>query len=233
MNCRLLLFGHNETAPTTPAIASFQQQTSPNVSMLPNTNLAAKLPAVQHQPPRYFSVKDQHLLKPPHAMQSQGRPSGPPRRPRPAAPAARPRARPRQPPLSRCSVVVRAPRVGRRRARVARPRARLLPLRARPPRESSRPLAPSPPLPLTHASARRSRTAGPRRGPTTATRRRTRRPTPPTTATCAGALPAFRVAPFQSASRTSLCGYRTEDVQLEKNDRIYFGLFRALLAGLD
>ncbi|XP_026331476.1 serine/threonine-protein kinase SIK3 isoform X2 [Hyposmocoma kahamanoa] len=47
------------------------QQTSPNVSMLPNTNLAAKLPAVQHQPPRYFSVKDQHLLKPPHAMQSQ------------------------------------------------------------------------------------------------------------------------------------------------------------------
>lgn len=48
---------------------------SPNhcnpVSMLPNTNLAAKLPAVQHQPPRYFSVKDQHLLKPPHAMQNQ------------------------------------------------------------------------------------------------------------------------------------------------------------------
>ncbi|CAB3233490.1 unnamed protein product [Arctia plantaginis] len=51
--------------------AHFNQQTSPNVSMLPNTNLAAKLPAVQHQPPRYFSVKDQHLLKPPHAMQSQ------------------------------------------------------------------------------------------------------------------------------------------------------------------
>ncbi|XP_075988621.1 uncharacterized protein LOC142984746 isoform X1 [Anticarsia gemmatalis] len=51
--------------------AHFNQQASPNVSMLPNTNLAAKLPAVQHQPPRYFSVKDQHLLKPPHAMQSQ------------------------------------------------------------------------------------------------------------------------------------------------------------------
>lgn len=49
-----------------------QQQASPNVSMLPNTNLAAKLPAVQHQPPRYFSVKDHHLLKPPHAMQTQG-----------------------------------------------------------------------------------------------------------------------------------------------------------------
>ncbi|XP_053621743.1 serine/threonine-protein kinase par-1 isoform X5 [Plodia interpunctella] len=41
------------------------------VSLLPNTDLAGKLPAVQHQPPRYFSVKDQHLLKPPHAMQTQ------------------------------------------------------------------------------------------------------------------------------------------------------------------
>ncbi|XP_022824126.1 uncharacterized protein LOC111354778 isoform X2 [Spodoptera litura] len=51
--------------------AHFNQQVSPNVSLLPNTNLAAKLPAVQHQPPRYFSVKDQHLLKPPHAMQTQ------------------------------------------------------------------------------------------------------------------------------------------------------------------
>ncbi|XP_050557724.1 uncharacterized protein LOC118280259 isoform X5 [Spodoptera frugiperda] len=51
--------------------AHFNQQASPNVSLLPNTNLAAKLPAVQHQPPRYFSVKDQHLLKPPHAMQTQ------------------------------------------------------------------------------------------------------------------------------------------------------------------
>ncbi|XP_068621729.1 serine/threonine-protein kinase par-1 [Battus philenor] len=50
--------------------AHFSQQASPNVSLLPNTNLAAKLPAVQHQPPRYFSVKDQHLLKPPHAMQT-------------------------------------------------------------------------------------------------------------------------------------------------------------------
>ncbi|KPJ17414.1 Serine/threonine-protein kinase SIK3, partial [Papilio machaon] len=50
--------------------AHFNQQASPNVSLLPNTNLAAKLPAVQHQPPRYFSVKDQHLLKPPHAMQT-------------------------------------------------------------------------------------------------------------------------------------------------------------------
>ncbi|XP_012549780.1 serine/threonine-protein kinase par-1 isoform X5 [Bombyx mori] len=51
--------------------AQFNPQASPDVSLLPNTNLAAKLPAVQHQPARYFSVKDQHLLKPPHAMQSQ------------------------------------------------------------------------------------------------------------------------------------------------------------------
>nr|XP_034827745.1 serine/threonine-protein kinase par-1-like [Maniola hyperantus] len=41
------------------------------VSLLPNTNLAAKLPAVQHQPPRYCSVKH-HLLKPPVVMQAQG-----------------------------------------------------------------------------------------------------------------------------------------------------------------
>ncbi|XP_028160216.1 uncharacterized protein LOC114352724 isoform X4 [Ostrinia furnacalis] len=49
--------------------AHFNQQAPANVSLLPNTNLCGKLPAVQHQPPRYFSVKDQHLLKPPHAMQ--------------------------------------------------------------------------------------------------------------------------------------------------------------------
>ncbi|XP_059046828.1 uncharacterized protein LOC131842307 [Achroia grisella] len=50
--------------------AHFNQQAGAPVSLLPHTNLAAKLPAVQHQPPRYFSVKDQHLLKPPHAMQT-------------------------------------------------------------------------------------------------------------------------------------------------------------------
>ncbi|XP_072948683.1 uncharacterized protein Sik3 [Epargyreus clarus] len=50
--------------------AHFNQEASAKVSLLPHTNLAAKLPAVQHQPPRYFSVKDQHLLKPPHAMQT-------------------------------------------------------------------------------------------------------------------------------------------------------------------
>ncbi|GBP73724.1 hypothetical protein EVAR_103186_1 [Eumeta japonica] len=54
------------TAPLYAPAHNFAQ-----VSLLPHTNLAAKLPAVQHQHPRYFSVKDQHLLKPPHAMQNQ------------------------------------------------------------------------------------------------------------------------------------------------------------------
>ncbi|XP_013143497.1 PREDICTED: serine/threonine-protein kinase par-1-like isoform X2 [Papilio polytes] len=56
--------------PAPLCVSAHFNQASPNVSLLPNTNLAAKLPAVQHQPPRYFSVKDQHLLKPPHAMQT-------------------------------------------------------------------------------------------------------------------------------------------------------------------
>ncbi|XP_053621740.1 uncharacterized protein Sik3 isoform X2 [Plodia interpunctella] len=53
------------------AFAQPAQAQTQLVSLLPNTDLAGKLPAVQHQPPRYFSVKDQHLLKPPHAMQTQ------------------------------------------------------------------------------------------------------------------------------------------------------------------
>ncbi|XP_073965221.1 uncharacterized protein [Choristoneura fumiferana] len=50
-------------------VSEFNQTSSreaPAVSMLPHTNLAAALPAWHH-----FSVKDQHLLKPPIAMQSQ------------------------------------------------------------------------------------------------------------------------------------------------------------------
>ncbi|XP_061727722.1 uncharacterized protein LOC133532878 [Cydia pomonella] len=50
-------------------VSEFAQSSSreaPAVSMLPHTNLAAPLPAWHH-----FSVKDQHLLKPPIAMQSQ------------------------------------------------------------------------------------------------------------------------------------------------------------------
>lgn len=38
------------------------------LSALPHTNLPLNLPRVQNQPPQNFSVKDQHLLKPPPAM---------------------------------------------------------------------------------------------------------------------------------------------------------------------
>jgi hypothetical protein len=38
------------------------------LDILPNTNLPLNLPLVQHQPPQNFSVKDQHLLKPPPVM---------------------------------------------------------------------------------------------------------------------------------------------------------------------
>jgi serine/threonine-protein kinase SIK3 len=36
--------------------------------MLPNTNLPLNLPLVQNQSPQNFSIKDQHLLKPPSVM---------------------------------------------------------------------------------------------------------------------------------------------------------------------
>nr|CAD7589724.1 unnamed protein product [Timema genevievae] len=38
------------------------------LNILPNTNLPLNLPKVQHQPPQNFTVKDQHLLKPPPVM---------------------------------------------------------------------------------------------------------------------------------------------------------------------
>uniref|UniRef100_T1JFK1 non-specific serine/threonine protein kinase n=1 Tax=Strigamia maritima TaxID=126957 RepID=T1JFK1_STRMM len=38
------------------------------VSALPHTNLPQNLPLVKNQPPQNFSIKDQHLLKPPSAM---------------------------------------------------------------------------------------------------------------------------------------------------------------------
>ena len=38
------------------------------LDILPNTNLPMNLPLVQHQPPQNFSVKDQHLLKPPPVL---------------------------------------------------------------------------------------------------------------------------------------------------------------------
>ncbi|KAM7315336.1 serine/threonine-protein kinase SIK3 [Ixodes scapularis] len=42
------------------------------LSALPHTNLPLNLPRVQNQPPQNFSVKDQHLLKPPPAMGAFG-----------------------------------------------------------------------------------------------------------------------------------------------------------------
>ena len=38
------------------------------LSALPHTNLPQNLPLVQNQPPQIFSVKDQHLLKPPQVL---------------------------------------------------------------------------------------------------------------------------------------------------------------------
>ncbi|KAK6645412.1 hypothetical protein RUM43_001689 [Polyplax serrata] len=38
------------------------------MNIIPNTNLPVNIPLVQHQPPQNFSIKDQHLLKPPPAM---------------------------------------------------------------------------------------------------------------------------------------------------------------------
>lgn len=40
--------------------------------MLPHTNLPLMLPLLQNEPPHNFSVKDQHLLKPPPAMGAAG-----------------------------------------------------------------------------------------------------------------------------------------------------------------
>lgn len=42
------------------------------MSMLPHTNLPLMLPLLQNEPPHNFSVKDQHLLKPPSAMGAAG-----------------------------------------------------------------------------------------------------------------------------------------------------------------
>lgn len=41
-------------------------------TLLPHTNLQLNLPLLQHQPLQNFSVKDQHLLKPPPAMGAAG-----------------------------------------------------------------------------------------------------------------------------------------------------------------
>ncbi|XP_050663544.1 serine/threonine-protein kinase par-1 isoform X5 [Leptidea sinapis] len=55
---------------TAPHCASthLHQQAAARVSLLPHTNLASRLSAAHDHPPQCFSVKDQHLLKPPVAM---------------------------------------------------------------------------------------------------------------------------------------------------------------------
>ncbi|XP_045108628.1 serine/threonine-protein kinase SIK3-like isoform X5 [Portunus trituberculatus] len=45
---------------------------TPPMSLLPQTNLPQNLPLVQNLPPQNFSIKDQHLLKPPPFMHAAG-----------------------------------------------------------------------------------------------------------------------------------------------------------------
>lgn len=52
--------------------ASFASSSHHNTVLLPHTNLPLMLPLLQNQPPHNFSVKDQHLLKPPPAMGAAG-----------------------------------------------------------------------------------------------------------------------------------------------------------------
>lgn len=51
--------------------ATFTTHHHPTV-LLPHTNLPLMLPLLQNQPPHNFSIKDQHLLKPPPAMGAAG-----------------------------------------------------------------------------------------------------------------------------------------------------------------
>jgi len=44
------------------------RHTGCNVNVLPNTNLPMNIPLVEFQSPRNFTIKDQHLLKPPQVM---------------------------------------------------------------------------------------------------------------------------------------------------------------------
>lgn len=75
----------NADAPDAVAASDlFQQRTGPHygptlhpptalpLSALPHTNLPQNLPLVQNQPPQVFSVKDQHLLKPPPVLGAIG-----------------------------------------------------------------------------------------------------------------------------------------------------------------
>lgn len=48
-------------------------QTGCNVNVLPNTNLPLNIPLVEFQSPKNFTIKDQHLLKPPQVMGASNR----------------------------------------------------------------------------------------------------------------------------------------------------------------
>uniref|UniRef100_A0A0A9Y3Q2 non-specific serine/threonine protein kinase n=1 Tax=Lygus hesperus TaxID=30085 RepID=A0A0A9Y3Q2_LYGHE len=53
--------------------AHYMKQTGgPTLHIFPDTNLPQNIPLVQHQPPHNFSIKDQHLLKPPPVMGAIG-----------------------------------------------------------------------------------------------------------------------------------------------------------------
>lgn len=44
------------------------KQGGQQLNILPNTNLPQNIPLVQYQPPHNFTIKDQHLLKPPPVL---------------------------------------------------------------------------------------------------------------------------------------------------------------------
>lgn len=50
------------------AYYSLQTNTGRPVDIVPNTNLLLNLPLVQYLPLQNFTIKDQHLLKPPPVM---------------------------------------------------------------------------------------------------------------------------------------------------------------------
>lgn len=55
-------------APGAVGVGVMSGYQTPPMSLLPQTNLPQNLPLVQNLPPQNFSIKDQHLLKPPPFM---------------------------------------------------------------------------------------------------------------------------------------------------------------------
>ena len=56
-------YTHQMELDYSPGVAGLQP-----LQLLPDTNLNQHLPLVQFQPPHNFTIKDQHLLKPPPVM---------------------------------------------------------------------------------------------------------------------------------------------------------------------